>query len=102
LAALQLVASENKVAASTTQAPAYGQPGDTPPGATKPAAGQASADAQAQPIDVNALMQAAGLSPAALTKAGPIIQKATGNGNLSATGDDAIDGMLQLMGYTVS
>jgi hypothetical protein len=37
-----------------------------------------------------------------LTKAGPIIQKATGNGNLSATGDDAIDGMLQLMGYTVS
>jgi hypothetical protein len=102
LAALQLVASENKVAASTTQAPAYGQPGDTPPGATKPAAGQASADTQAQPIDVNALMKAAGLDPDALTKAGPIIQKATGNGNLSATGDDAIDGMLQLMGYNVS
>ena len=102
MAALQLVASQNAVKAASTQAPAYGQQGNTPPGATKPAAGQASANAQAQPIDVNALMNAAGLAPKALKKAGPIIQKATGNGNLSATGDDAIDGMLQLMGYNVS
>ena len=102
MAALQLVASQNAVKAASTQAPAYGQQGNTPPGATKPAAGQASANAQAQPIDVNALMNAAGLAPTALKKAGPIIQKATGNGNLSATGDDAIDGMLQLMGYNVS
>ena len=102
LAALQLVASQNAVKAASTQAPAYGQQGNTPPGATKPAAGQASANAQAQPIDVDALMNAAGLAPTALKKAGPIIQKATGNGNLSATGDDAIDGMLQLMGYNVS
>lgn len=97
MAALQLVASENKVAASSTQAPAYGQQAPT-----KPAAGQASVTNQNQPIDVTALMQAAGLAPDALTKAGPIMQKATGNSNLSATGDDAIDGMLQLMGYNVS
>jgi hypothetical protein len=37
-----------------------------------------------------------------LTKAGPVMQKATRNNKLSATGDDAIDGMLQLMGYKVS
>jgi len=97
MAALQLVASENKVAASSTQAPAYGQQAPT-----TPAAGQASGTNQNQPIDVTALIQAAGLAPAALTKAGSIMQKATGNSNLSATGDDAIDGMLQLMGYNVS
>jgi hypothetical protein len=102
MAALQLVASENKVAASSTQAPAYGQQGNAQSNATNPAAGQTNATNQSQPIDVNALMKAAGLAPDALTKAGPIIQKATGNGNLSATGDDAIDGMLQLMGYNVS
>jgi len=102
MAALQLVASENKVAASSTQAPAYGQQGNAQSNATNPAAGQTNATNQSQPIDVNALMKAAGLAPDALTKAGPIIQKATGNGNLSATGDDAIDGMLQLMGYKVS
>ena len=97
MAALQLVASENKVAASSTQAPAYGQQAPT-----KPAAGQASVTNQNQPIDIQALMKNAGLDTTALQKAGPIMQKATGNSNLSATGDDAIDGMLQLMGYTVS
>jgi len=102
MAALQLVASQNAVKAASTQAPAYGQQGNALSNATNPTTGQGSTANQNQPIDVKALMQAAGLAPDALTKAGPIIQKATGNGNLSATGDDAIDGMLQLMGYNVS
>ena len=97
MAALQLVASENKVAASSTQAPAYGQQAPT-----TPAAGQASGTNQNQPIDIQALIKNAGLDATALQKAGPIMQKATGNSNLRATGDDAIDGMLQLMGYNVS
>jgi len=38
----------------------------------------------------------------ALQKAATVMQKATRNNKLSSTGDDAIDGMLSLMGYTVS
>jgi hypothetical protein len=48
------------------------------------------------------LLKSAGLDPAALQKAATVMQKATQNNKLSATGDDAIDGMLGLMGYKVS
>jgi hypothetical protein len=97
LAAGQLIASQNRVASASTQAPAYGQQS-----ATQPAAGQPTTASQGQPIDINALVKAAGLDPFALQKAAAIMQKATRNNKLSSTGDDAVDGILQLMGYKVS
>jgi len=100
LAGAQLIASQNKVAAASTQPPAAQQsPNSAAAGTAAPAAGQANT---AQPIDINALLKSAGLDPVALQKAATVMQKATRNNKLSSTGDDAIDGMLSLMGYTVS
>jgi hypothetical protein len=95
LAGAQLIASQNKVASASTQAPAAA-------GTAPTTAGQSSTASPAQPIDINALVKDSGLDPAALQKAGPAIQKVTRNNKLRATGDEAIDGMLSLMGYRVS
>jgi len=103
LAGAQLIASQNKVAAASTQPPAAQQsPNSAAAGTAAPAAGQTNAANTAQPIDINALLKSAGLDPVALQKAATVMQKATRNNKLSSTGDDAIDGMLSLMGYTVS
>jgi hypothetical protein len=103
LAGAQLIASQNKVASASTPAPAAQQSSN--PAAAGTAAsgtGQTNAANSAQPIDINALLKSAGLDPVALQKAATVMQKATRNNKLSATGDDAIDGMLGLMGYKVS
>jgi len=102
LAGAQLIASQNKVAAASTQPPAAQQAPKTAAANTVSGAGQTNAANAAQPIDINALLKSAGLDPAALQKAATVMQQATRNNKLSATGDDAIDGMLQVMGYTVS
>jgi hypothetical protein len=102
LAGAQLIASQNKVAAASTQPPAAQQSSKTAAANTASGTGQTNAANTAQPIDINALLKSAGLDPAALQKAATVMQKATRNNKLSATGDDAIDGMLSLMGYTVS
>jgi len=104
LAGAQLIASQNKVAAASTQPPAALQqsPKTAAAGTAAPAAGQTNAANPGQPIDINALLKSAGLDPSALQKAATVMQQATRNNKLSATGDDAIDGMLSLMGYTVS
>ena len=102
LAAGQLIASQNRVASASTQAPAYGQQGTAQPSATRPAADQSNSASQGQPIDIQALIKNAGLDATALQKAAAVMQKATRNNKLRATGDDAIDGMLELMGYKVS
>jgi hypothetical protein len=97
LAGAQLIASQNKVASASAYV-ATPQTGSAP--AT---AGTAPAVAgQSQPIDINALVKGSGLDPGALKEAGQAIQKVTRNNKLRATGDEAIDGMLQLMGYRVS
>ena len=96
LAGAQLIASQNKVASASAYV-ATPQTGSAP--AT---AGQSSTASLAQPIDINALVKGSGLDPFALQKAGQAIQKVTRNNKLRATGDDAIDGMLSLMGYKVS
>ena len=105
MAAAQLLASGNKVAAATPQAPAYGQ--------QAPAAGKTGVAATTTPPTTSAagqitgsnavaLLTQAGLPAATLTKAGQAIQTATGNKQLSTTGDSVIDTMLEGMGYTVS
>ena len=96
LAGAQLIASQNKVASASAYV-ATPQTGSAP--AT---AGQSSTASLAQPIDINALVKGSGLDPFALQKAGQAIQKVTRNNKLRATGDEAIDGMLGLMGYKVS
>ena len=103
LAGAQLIASQNKVAAASTQPPAA-QQSSNPAAAGNAASGtgQTNAANSAQPIDINALLKSAGLDPAALQKAATVMQQATRNNKLSTTGDDAIDGMLQVMGYKVS
>lgn len=98
MAGAQLVASKNKIDNASPKAPAYG--GQQAP--TKLAAGQSNSASQGQPIDIQALIKNAGLDATALQKAAAVMQKATQNNKLRATGDDAIDGMLSLMGYTVS
>jgi hypothetical protein len=103
LAGAQLIASQNKVAAASTQPPTAQQsPKTAAAGTAAPAAGQTNAANPGQPIDINALLKSAGLDPVALQKAATVMQKATQNNKLSTTGDDAIDGMLSLMGYKVS
>jgi hypothetical protein len=102
LAGAQLIASQNKVAAASTQPPAAQQAPKTAAANTVSGAGQTNAANAAQPIDINALLKSAGLDPVALQKAATVMQKATRNNKLRATGDDAIDGMLGLMGYKVS
>jgi len=105
LAAAQLMASGNKVAAATPQAPALGRQAS--------AAGKTGAAASATPPTTSvagpitgsnavALLTQAGLPAATLAKAGQAIQTATGNKQLSTTGDSVIDTMLEGMGYTVS
>jgi len=100
LAGAQLIASQNKVAAASTQPPAAQQSSNSAAAGTS-ASGTGQTNA-AQPIDINALLKSAGLDPVALQKAATVMQKATQNNKLSTTGDDAIDGMLGLMGYKVS
>ena len=105
LAAAQLMASGNKVAAATPQAPALGR--------QTPAAGKTGASASTTPPTTSAtgqttgsnavaLITQAGLPAATLAKAGQFIQTTTGNRQLSTTGDSVIDTMLEGMGYTVS
>ena len=105
LAAAQLMASGNKVAAATPQAPALGR--------QTPAAGKTGAAASTTPPTTSATGQTtgsnavamitqSGLPAATLAKAGQFIQTATGNKQLSTTGDSVIDTMLEGMGYTVS
>jgi len=96
LAGAQLIASQNKVASASAYV-ATPQTGSAP--AT---AGQSSTASLAQPIDINTLVKGSGLDPFALQKAGQAMQKVTRNNKLRATGDEAIDGMLSLMGYKVS
>ena len=103
LAGAQLIASQNKVASASAYVatPQTGSASST--GGTAPSvAGQSSTANSAQPIDINALMKGSGLEVGALKQAGQAIQKVTRNNKLRATGDEAIDGMLSLMGYTVS
>ena len=104
LAAAQLMASGNKVAAATPQAPALGRqtpaPGKT--GAAAPTTPPTSATGQITGNNAVALLTQAGLSAATLVKAGQFILTKTGNKQLSTTGDSVIDTMLESMGYTVS
>ena len=96
LAAAQLMISGNKVAAATPQAPALGRQAS--------AAGKTGAGATTTPTtgsNAVALITQAGLPAATLAKAGQFIQTATGNKQLSTTGDSVIDTMLEGMGYTV-
>lgn len=106
LAAAQLMASGNKVAAATPQAPALGRqtsaPGKTGTGATTTPTTTTSATGQITGSNAVALITQAGLPAATLAKAGEAIQRATGNKQLSTTGDSVIDTMLEGMGYTVS
>ena len=106
MAAAQLLASGNKVAAATPQAPAYGQQapaaGKTGVAATTTPPPTTSAAGQITGSNAVALLTQAGLPAATLTKAGQAIQTATGNKQLSTTGDSVIDTMLEGMGYTVS
>ena len=103
LAGAQLIASQNKVASASAYV-ATPQTGSAPATAgTAPAtAGQSSTANSAQPIDINALVKGSGLDPSVFPQFGQAIQKVTRNNKLSTTGDDAIDGMLSLMGYKVS
>ena len=105
LAATQLMASGNKVAAATPQAPALGR--------QTPAAGKTGAAATTTPPTTSAtgqitgsgavaLLTKAGLTAQILGSAGQAIQTVTGNRQLSTTGDSVIDTMLEGMGYTVS
>jgi hypothetical protein len=106
LAAAQLMASGNKVAAATPQAPALGRqtpaPGKTGTGATTTPTTTTSATGQITGSNAVALITQAGLPAATLAKAGQFIQTKTGNKQLSTTGDSVIDTMLEGMGYTVS
>jgi len=107
MAALQLVASQNTVKAASPEAPAYGQQpapaGQTgktgQPGA---AAGTAPATGQLTGSNAVALLNKSGLTAQVLGSAGQAIQTATGNRQLSTTGDSVIDTMLEGMGYTVA
>ena len=105
LAAAQLLASGNKVAATTPQAPALGR--------QTPAAGKTGAAATTTPPTTSAIGQTtgsgavalltkAGLTAQILGSAGQAIQTVTSNKQLSTTGDSVIDTMLESMGYTVS
>ena len=102
LAGAQLIASQNKVAAASTPVPAAQRSPKPAAANTASGTGQTNAVNPSQPIDINALLKSAGLDPVALQKATSVMQKATQNNKLRATGDDAIDGMLSLMGYKVS
>jgi hypothetical protein len=103
LAAAQLMASGNKVAAATPQAPALGRqapaPGKTGAAATTT---PTSATGQISGSGAVALLNNAALTQPVLAKAGQAIQTVTGNRQLSTTGDSVIDAMLEGMGYTVS
>jgi len=102
MAALQLEASKSKVAAASPQAPAYGQQPAPAAGATGAAAGTTgAATGQLTGSSAVALLTQAGLTAQVLGKAGQAIQKATGNNQLSTTGDSVIDTMLEGMGYTI-
>ena len=105
MAALQLEASKSKVAAASPQAPAYGQQPAPAAGATGAAtgaaAGAAPAAGQITGAGAVALLTKAGLTTQILGSAGQAIQTATGNKQLSTSGDSVIDTMLQGMGYTV-
>jgi hypothetical protein len=103
MAGAQLIASQNKVAAASPQAPAYGQ--QTP----APAAAGQSSNAAAAPAAGSltgtgavTLLKDVGLTAQILTTAGQKIRNATGNYELSSTGDSVIDTMLEGMGYNVS
>ena len=102
MAALQLEASKNKVKAASPEAPAYGQ--QPAPAGQPGATGAAAAPAAGKITGAGAvaLLTQAGLGPQVLGKAGEAIQRATGNKQLSKTGDSVIDTMLEGMGYTVS
>ena len=105
LAAAQLMASGNKLAAATPQAPALGRQTPAPGKAgTVATTTTPTTSATGQPIGSNAvaLITQAGLPAATLAKAGQFIQTTTGNRQLSTTGDSVIDTMLEGMGYTVS
>jgi hypothetical protein len=109
MAALQLVASQNTVKAASPEAPAYGQQpapaGQTgktgQPGAAGTAAGTAPATGQLMGSNAVALLNKSGLTAQVLGSAGQAIQTATGNKQLSTTGDSVIDTMLEGMGYTI-
>jgi len=108
LAALQLVSSQNTVKAASPEAPAYGQQ-PTPAGQSGKTGAPASnstaptpATGQLTGSNAVALLNKAGLTAQALGKAGQTIQTATGNKQLSTSGDSVIDTMLEGMGYTVS
>ena len=105
LAAAQLMASGNKVAAATPQAPALGRqtpaPGKTRTGATTTPP-TTSATGQITGSGAITLLTDAGLTAQILGSAGQFIQTKTGNRQLSTTGDSVIDTMLESMGYTVS
>jgi hypothetical protein len=105
LAAAQLMASGNKLAAATPQTPALGRQTPAPGKAgTVATTTTPTTSATGQPTGSNAvaLITQAGLPAATLAKAGQAIQTATGNKQLSTSGDSVIDTMLEGMGYTVS
>jgi hypothetical protein len=104
MAAAQLMASGNKVAAATPQAPTLGQQAPTPAktGAGATTTPPTSAAGQITGSGAVTLLNNAALTQPVLAKAGQAIQTATGNKQLSTTGDSVIDTMLEGMGYTVS
>ena len=105
MAAAQLMASGNKIAAATPQTPTLGRqtpaPAKTGAGATTTSP-TTSATGQITGSSAVVLLTQAGLPAATLAKAGQFIQTTTGNKQLSTTGDSVIDTMLEGMGYTVS
>ena len=102
MAAAQLVASENTVAAAQPQAPAYGQQQAASGNNAATTTAPAPAAGQLTGSNAVALLNKVGLTAKVLTPAGQAIQSATGNRQLSTTGDSVIDTMLESMGYTVS
>ena len=103
MAGAQLAASENARAAAKPQAPAYGQQATPPVSAGQPgAAATAPATGQLSGANAVSLLTKSGLTAQLLGSAGQAIRRATGNRQLSSTGDSAIDTMLEGMGYTVS
>jgi len=104
LAAAQLMASGNKIAAATPQTPTLGRQTPAPgkAGAAAPTTPPTSATGQITGSGAVALLDTAALTQPVLAKAGQTIQIKTGNKQLSTTGDSVIDTMLEGMGYTVS
>jgi hypothetical protein len=104
MAAAQLMASGNKIAAATPQTPTLGRQTPAPgkAGAAAPTTSPTSATGQITGSGAVALLNTAALTQPVLAKAGQAIQTVTGNKQLSTTGDSVIDTMLEGMGYTVS